>query len=75
MNNMRLSMMNCVRTQEKPWRSATLPRAGHREGDPISEQSLADRATAEHAADIARTKRGIILVNPKVHSRELTKED
>jgi hypothetical protein len=73
MNNIRLSMTNCARTHEKPWRSATLPRAGHREGAPMSEQSLADRATAERAADVARTTRGIILVNREIHPRELTK--
>ena len=41
----------------------------------MSEQSLADRATAERAADIARTTCGIKLVNREVHPRELTKGD
>jgi hypothetical protein len=75
MNSIRLSMTNCARAHEKPWRSATLPRARHREGAPMSEQSLADRATAERAADIARTTCGIKLVNREVHPRELTKGD
>jgi len=73
MNNIRLSMTNCARAQETPWRSATLPRAGHREGAPMSEQSLADRATGERDAYIARTTRRIILVNRDIHPRELTK--
>ena len=41
---------------------------------PMSEQSLADRATAERVADIARTTRRIILVNRDIHPRELTKD-
>ena len=75
MNNIRLSMTNCARAQEKPWRSTTVPRAGHREGAPMSEQSLADRATAERVADIAPTTFGMILVNREVHRRALTKGD
>jgi hypothetical protein len=41
----------------------------------MSEQSLADRATAERVADIAPTSFGMRLVNHEVHRPELTKED
>jgi hypothetical protein len=41
----------------------------------MSEQSIADRATAERAVHIACTTRGIIPVSREVHPRELTKDD